>query len=89
MIDEFQDTNDTQYTIASLIAKDNLFLVGDIKQSIYRFRGAKPEIMERLLKDPSFKIIHIQNNYRSKANLVALNNALFDKTMNILKDSFH
>lgn len=88
MIDEFQDTNDIQYTIAALIANDNLFLVGDVKQSIYRFRKARPDIMMRLRHDPSFKIIHMQNNYRSKANIVAFGNRLFERIMNIGQKAF-
>ncbi len=83
MIDEFQDTSPLQYAIAEMIANDNLFLVGDVKQSIYRFRGASPKIMEGLKSDPSFKKIHLQNNYRSKENVVTFNNQLFDTVMNL------
>ena len=43
MIDEYQDTNDLQEDFISLIAKDNLFMVGDMKQSIYGFRDANPK----------------------------------------------
>ena len=51
MIDEYQDSNDVQETILSIISKDeetmgNRFMVGDIKQSIYGFRQAKPEIFK-------------------------------------------
>ena len=84
MIDEFQDTNDTQYKIASLIAKNNLFVVGDQKQSIYRFRNARPEIMESLKHDDSFVLIHIKDNYRSQENIVNFNNELYTRIMNIL-----
>lgn len=88
MIDEFQDTNDIQFEMASLISNNNLFLVGDIKQSIYRFRNAKPAIMAGLKDRDDFTIIHIQNNYRSKANLVDYNNALFSQIMNINQTAF-
>lgn len=88
MIDEFQDTNDIQYAIAALIANDNLFLVGDVKQSIYRFRKARPDIMAALSRDPSFKVIHMQNNYRSKANIVEFGNRLFARIMNIGQNAF-
>ena len=46
LIDEYQDTNNLQNVIFNAISKDNsnLFIVGDVKQSIYRFRQAKPEI---------------------------------------------
>lgn len=83
MVDEFQDTNDAQYAIIKMIANNNLFLVGDVKQSIYRFRKAKPSIMKSLKDDPSFVKIHIQNNYRSNTNIVRFNNTLFEKIMNI------
>lgn len=88
MIDEFQDTNNIQYAIMSLISDNDLFLVGDIKQSIYGFRGARPQIMEELKAKPDYNIIHIKENYRSKANLVAFNNELFAKLMNIDGNGF-
>ena len=52
MVDEFQDINHLQYDIVRMLAKprDNLFIVGDDDQSIYHFRGAKPEIMLNLPK---------------------------------------
>lgn len=88
MIDEFQDTNDTQYKIASLIADNNLFVVGDQKQSIYRFRNARPEIMENLKHDASFTLVHIRDNYRSQANIVNFNNELYTRIMNILSNGY-
>lgn len=88
MIDEFQDTNDIQYEMASLISNNNLFLVGDVKQSIYRFRNARPEIMQSLAKRDDFEKIHIKHNYRANHNLVTFNNALFDKLMNIDGNNF-
>lgn len=53
LIDEFQDINRVQYEVIRLLAKpqDNLFIVGDDDQSIYRFRGARPEIMLNFEKD--------------------------------------
>ena len=83
MIDEFQDTNDIQYEMASLISNNNLFLVGDVKQSIYRFRNARPEIMQSLANRDDFEKIHIKHNYRANHNLVEFNNTLFNKLMNI------
>lgn len=54
IVDEFQDSNDIQAEIFRLIAngKNNLFYVGDVKQSIYAFRGGNPKIMERLCSNP-------------------------------------
>lgn len=53
LVDEFQDINKVQYEIVRMLAKpqDNLFIVGDDDQSVYRFRGAKPEIMLGFTKD--------------------------------------
>ena len=83
MIDEFQDTNEIQFAIAELLSADDLFIVGDIKQSIYRFRSAKPYLMRSLRERPDFKVIDIRENYRSKANIVAFDNAFFSDLMNI------
>lgn len=46
MIDEYQDTNDLQETFIKLLENDNVYMVGDIKQSIYRFRNANPLIFK-------------------------------------------
>lgn len=67
LIDEFQDINQIQYDIVKLLAKpqDNLFIVGDDDQSIYRFRGAKPEIMLNFQKDfKQAETILLDINYR-------------------------
>ena len=88
MVDEFQDTSESQWQLISLLARDDLFLVGDVKQSIYRFRNAKPAIMQRLNEDPSFRKIHIRSNYRSKANIISFNNALFSQLMNLRGTAF-
>ena len=74
LIDEFQDINLIQYRIARLLAapEDNLFIVGDDDQSIYRFRGAKPEIMLNFTKDyPKAKEISLTVNYRSHQKIVS------------------
>lgn len=74
LIDEFQDINLIQYRIARMLAapEDNLFIVGDDDQSIYRFRGAKPEIMLNFTKDyPKAKEISLTVNYRSHRKIVS------------------
>ena len=68
LIDEFQDINAIQYETVKLLAHpgNNLFIVGDDDQSIYRFRGAKPEIMLNFQKDfPKAVMIQLAENYRS------------------------
>ncbi len=73
LIDEFQDINKTQYDIVRLLAGEerNLFVVGDDDQSIYRFRGAKPEIMLGFEKQyPGAVRIVLEKNYRSTKSIV-------------------
>lgn len=73
LIDETQDMNQLQYEIVKLLAAPgkHLFMVGDDDQSIYRFRGAKPEIMLGFEKDyPDAKRILLDTNYRSRKQIV-------------------
>lgn len=73
LIDEFQDINRIQYEIIRLLAEpgQNLFIVGDDDQSIYRFRGARPEIMLGFQKDyPKAEMILLNVNYRSSREIV-------------------
>lgn len=68
LIDEYQDTNKAQYQIAKLIAQEhqNITVVGDASQSIYRWRGADYRNLEYLEKDfPSLTTIKLEQNYRS------------------------
>ncbi|MEG1255643.1 ATP-dependent helicase [Clostridium sp.] len=74
LIDEFQDSDDVQIDILSLLKGDNnLFAVGDEDQCIYSFRGANPSYMvnfEKKFNDG--KILYLSTNYRSKRNIVSL-----------------
>ena len=73
LIDEFQDINMVQFRIVQLLTGENqnLFVVGDDDQSIYRFRGAKPEIMLGFERDyPGAKRILLDTNYRSRKQIV-------------------
>lgn len=73
LIDEFQDINKVQYDIIRMLAspEDNLFIVGDDDQSIYRFRGARPEIMLDFQKDyPKASRVLLDVNYRCAQNIV-------------------
>lgn len=73
LIDETQDINKMQYDIVKLLAgeRQNVFMVGDDDQSIYRFRGAKPEIMLHFKDDfPEAKMVLLDTNYRSQENIV-------------------
>jgi DNA helicase-2/ATP-dependent DNA helicase PcrA len=89
LIDEFQDINQLQFEIVRMLAQpeNNLFIVGDDDQSIYRFRGSKPEIMLRFPEDyPGCKKILLDTNYRSgqyivesALRLIGHNKERFDK----------
>ncbi len=73
LIDEFQDINRLQYEIVRMMAlpENNLFIVGDDDQSIYRFRGARPEIMLGFEQDyPGAARILLDQNYRSTREIV-------------------
>ena len=91
-IDEYQDTNALQDKIFLLISReDNRFNVGDIKQSIYAFRGADPSIFSSLLdgrpkytaetKEKAVKIF-LSENFRSSTEILEFCNGIFEKLMN-------
>ena len=96
LIDEFQDINRIQYEIIRMLAKqeDNLFVVGDDDQSIYRFRGAKPEILLGFTKDyPEAKLTVLNHNYRSTGaivkraeTLIRHNEQRYEKNMKAARD---
>lgn len=73
LIDEFQDINPLQYQIVRLLAQpeNNLFIVGDDDQSIYGFRGARPDIMQQFLRDyPMAEQVLLDINYRCNGQIV-------------------
>jgi DNA helicase-2/ATP-dependent DNA helicase PcrA len=79
LIDEYQDTNAAQYTIAHLLAANhhNVFAVGDPDQSIYSWRGANIQNILNFERDfPGAKIIPLEQNYRSRANILEAANEL-------------
>ena len=86
LVDEFQDSNEVQDELVLSISRgNNIFRVGDVKQSIYRFRNARPQLMSRLIQstDPHDLTLYLSNNFRSKESIVNFNNHLFSKLMNI------
>ncbi|MEG9490402.1 DNA helicase Rep [Mannheimia indoligenes] len=80
LVDEYQDTNTSQYELIKLIVGDepNFTVVGDDDQSIYSWRGAKPENMQRLREDFDLKVIKLEQNYRSSQRILHCANILID-----------
>jgi DNA helicase-2/ATP-dependent DNA helicase PcrA len=79
LIDEYQDTNASQYEIVHLLAKEhrNLFAVGDPDQSIYSWRGASIRNILNFEHDyPGARIVRLEQNYRSRANILNAANVL-------------
>ena len=79
MVDEYQDTNRIQYEILKLIVhpRDNFFAVGDDDQSIYGFRGARPDIMLSFKKEfPQGEMITLSVNYRCPGNVTVIGSKL-------------
>ncbi|MFL9610998.1 ATP-dependent helicase [Methylobacillus sp. Pita2] len=85
LVDEFQDTNPAQYKWLSLIKGESaeLFAVGDDDQSIYAFRGADPQSMNKYLKNiASGNIIRLEQNYRSTGNILEAANGVISNNDN-------
>ena len=87
-IDEFQDSNMLQEIIAGKICRENnLFMVGDVKQSIYKFRLAEPEIFRskyelyKKEEETQSEKIDLNSNFRSKKNVTRTVNTVFEKVM--------
>ncbi len=85
LIDEYQDTNDIQETFISYIAHDNVYMVGDIKQSIYRFRNANPSIFkdkyDNYKKNIGGRVIDLAKNFRSRREVLDDINLFFSHIM--------
>ena len=85
LVDEYQDTSDLQEAFLSSIANDNLYMVGDIKQSIYRFRNANPYIFKNKYDNYSNNIggikIDLLKNFRSRNEVLYDINMIFNNIM--------
>ena len=90
LVDEFQDTNQIQYQFIKILHNQNnhVFCVGDDDQSIYGWRGAKIENIQKLENDfKPIQVIKLEQNYRSTGNILGASNALIAKNQNRLEKS--
>ena len=88
MVDEYQDTNYSQYLIVKKLAAitENICVVGDDAQSIYAFRGANIQNILNFEKDyPDLKVFKLEQNYRSTQNIVNVANSIIANNKNQLK----
>jgi len=90
LVDEFQDTNRIQYQFIKILHNQNnhIFCVGDDDQSIYGWRGAKIENIQKIENDfKPIKVIKLEQNYRSTGNILSASNALIANNQNRLEKS--
>ncbi len=88
LIDEYQDTNGAQYALMRLLVGVNqgLTVVGDDDQSVYAWRGARPENLARLVEDyPSLKVIKLEQNYRSTEHILQTANRLITNNSHLFE----
>lgn len=87
LVDEYQDTNLAQYELVKILVneKQALTVVGDDDQSIYAWRGARPENLMQLQQDfPSLNIIKLEQNYRSTGRILKAANTLIDNNPHLI-----
>lgn len=87
-IDEFQDSNSVQFELLKRVSRgSNFFMVGDVKQSIYRFRKAEPDLFMTLYEKYKYdhdggEVVDLNTNFRSKESVIDVINLVFGKLMN-------
>ncbi|MCL2046968.1 MAG: helicase-exonuclease AddAB subunit AddA [Oscillospiraceae bacterium] len=83
MVDEYQDINAVQEMIFNAVSENgnNIFMVGDVKQSIYRFRLADPTIFLEKYKNANTALVLLSKNFRSRGEILNFVNSIFEKIM--------
>lgn len=92
LVDEYQDTNENQYQLLKLLtdAHQCFTVVGDDDQSIYSWRGARPENIRMLAEDyPNLKVIKLEENYRSTGHILHCANELISNNQHIFTKTLH
>ena len=90
LVDEYQDTNECQYELVRKLVKNRgkLTVVGDDDQSIYAWRGARPENLAQLNEDfPDLRVIKLEQNYRSSGRILASANAVIGNNPHVFEKS--
>ena len=88
LVDEYQDTNSSQYLLVKQLIglRGGLTVVGDDDQSIYAWRGARPENLVQLQEDfPALKVVKLEQNYRSTARILKAANALIANNTHVFE----
>jgi len=88
LVDEYQDTNISQYLLVQLLVgnRGKLTVVGDDDQSIYAWRGARPENLAQLQQDyPNLKLVKLEQNYRSTARILKAANQVIDHNPHVFE----
>ncbi|AJC49001.1 UvrD-helicase domain-containing protein [Allofrancisella guangzhouensis] len=88
LIDEYQDTNESQYQLLKCLTqgKNKFTVVGDDDQSIYAWRGSRPENLRHLQEDfPDLKVIKLEQNYRSTGRILNVANKLIENNSHIFE----
>ncbi|TXR54690.1 DNA helicase Rep [Reinekea thalattae] len=88
LVDEYQDTNISQYLLVKLLVKENprFTVVGDDDQSIYSWRGAQPENLAKLQEDfPTLRLVKLEQNYRSTKLILNAANTVIDNNPHVFK----
>mgnify|MGYP000256483157 CR=1 FL=1 len=88
LIDEYQDTNESQYQMLKYLAqgKNRFTVVGDDDQSIYAWRGSRPENLRHLQEDyPALRVIKLEQNYRSTGRILNVANKLIENNSHIFE----
>ncbi len=83
-VDEYQDTNGVQEEIIAKIANDNVFMVGDVKQSIYGFRGCRADFFiekDKNMTASGQKVVRLNHNFRSTDSVINMVNGIFNYCM--------
>ncbi|MCL1832323.1 MAG: UvrD-helicase domain-containing protein, partial [Oscillospiraceae bacterium] len=88
IVDEFQDSNFLQYELFRLLdgGVGRVFFVGDVKQSIYRFRGADSAVFDQVMLDPDYETLYLSVNFRSSVQVIDGVNRIFERVMSEYDD---